>query len=173
MSLPFNSRERIAIIVSMSSAPEAPFQPPAQPPKVYRAMLQNPADGLPTVGTTNSSQLGARPGIDITVDAAGIVVLDGSGMSVAPGWRALDFTRIPRRLRHIVPSARGSPKAACFTMGVGQFQRGLVANGMELIPDSGQVPVAHGVVAPIHAVPLSQYQTDLESTRPDWQIDED
>jgi hypothetical protein len=56
-------------------------------------MKRDPADNLPVVGSTSSSELGARPGVDITVGAAGNVVLDASGMSVAPGWRNLDFTR--------------------------------------------------------------------------------
>src|SRR6185295_260259 len=92
----------------MSSPMAVPTPSPAPPPKVYRAMKRDPADNLPVVGSTSSSELGARPGIDITVDAARNVVLDASGMSVAPGWRDLDFTRIPKRLRHIMPGAAGS-----------------------------------------------------------------
>ena len=91
--------------------------PPTQPPKVYRAMRRDTADNLPIVGATSSSELGARPGIDITVDSAGNAVLDASGMSVAPGWRDLPFTRIPKRLQHIVPGATGANSTSCFTMG--------------------------------------------------------
>jgi len=135
-------------------------------------MKLDPIDNLPLVGSTNSSQLGARPGIDITVDMAGNVVLDSSGMSVAPGWRDLDFTRIPKRLREIMPGATGSDSTCCFTMGSGPFQSGVIASGLELIPDNGQGPAIHGVIAPVQAVPLAQYQTDLENTRTAWQIDE-
>ena len=63
--------------------------PPTQPPKVYRAMKRNPADNLPVVGATSSSELGARSGVDISVDAAGNVVRDGTGMSVSAAWRNL------------------------------------------------------------------------------------
>jgi hypothetical protein len=42
-------------------------------------MKRDAADGLPVVGSTGSSELGARPGIDITVDAGGKVILDASG----------------------------------------------------------------------------------------------
>jgi hypothetical protein len=64
---------------------------------------------------------------------AGNVVLDGtSGMSVAPGWRDLDFTRIPKRLRNIVPGATGANSTSCFTIGVGPFQNGLVAKEEEM-----------------------------------------
>src|SRR5258708_336634 len=140
----------------MSSPTAAPI-PLTQPPKVYRAMKRDPADNLPVVGTTSSSQLGAHPGVDITVDATGNVVLDASGMSVAPGWRYLKITRIPKRLRPIVPGAKGPNSTSCFTVGVGPFQNGVVANGLELIPDQGQIPV-HGVIAPVQVVPFAQYQ---------------
>ena len=135
-------------------------------------MKRDPADNLPVVGSTSSSELGARPGVDITVDPGGNVVLDDTGMSVAPAWRDLDFTRIPKRLRHIVPGATGANSNSCYTMGVGPFQNGPVANGLVLIPDHGQMPVTHGVIAPVQVVPLAVYQTDLENTRADWQIDE-
>jgi hypothetical protein len=135
-------------------------------------MKRDRTDDLPVVGTTNSAELGARPGIDITVDGAGNVVLDASGMSVAPGWRDLEFTRVPKRLRHIVPGASGANNTACYTMGVGPFQRGLFAAGLELIPDQGQAPATHGVIAPVHVVTLVEYQADLANTRASWQIDE-
>jgi len=124
------------------------------------------------VGSTSFSELGARAGVDITVDAAGNVDLDASGMSLAPGWRDLDFTRIPKRLRPIVPGVTGANSTSCFSMGAGPFQNGVVANGLELIADQGQAPVTHGVIAPVQVVPLAQYQTDLENTRAAWQIDE-
>ena len=135
-------------------------------------MKRDPADNLPVVGATSSSELGARPGIDITVDPAGNVVLDDTGMSVSAGWRNLDFTRIPKRLRHIVPGATGANSTACFIMGVGTFHNGVIAIGLELIPDQERAPVTHGVIAPVQVVPLAQYQTDLENTRAAWQIDE-
>jgi hypothetical protein len=134
-------------------------------------MKRDPMDNLPVIGSTSSCELGARPGIDITVDTAGNVVLDASGMSVAPNWRNLKITRIPKRLRHIVPGAKGPNSTSCFTMGVGSFQNGVVAIGLELIPDHGAAP-AHGVIAPAQVVPLSQYHLDLENTRAAWQIDE-
>jgi hypothetical protein len=135
-------------------------------------MKRDQADNLPVVGSTSSSELGARPGVDITVDAAGNVVLDSSGMSVAPRWRDLDFTRIPRRLRPLVPGATGANSTSCFMMGVGPFQNGIIASGLKLIPDQGQAPVTHGVIAPDQVVPLAEYQVNLEKTRADWQIDE-
>jgi hypothetical protein len=143
-----------------------------QAPRVYRAMKRDPKDNLPVVGSASSSELGARPGIDISMDAAGNVVLDASGISVAPGWRVLDFTRIPRRLKHIVPGATGANTNSCFKMGAAPFQSGVIANGLELIPDQGPAPITHGVIAPVQVVPLAHYQTDLANTRIAWQIDE-
>ena len=135
-------------------------------------MKRSPADNLPVVGSTSSSDLGARPGIDITVDSAGTVVLDASGMSVAPRWRDLDFTRVPKRLKHLVPGATGANSTSCFTMGAGLFQNGVFADGLELILDQAEAPVTHGVIAPVQVVQLARYQTDLENTRASWQIDE-
>ena len=135
-------------------------------------MKRDPVDNLPVVGSASSSELGARPGHDITVDSAGNVVRGNSGMSVSPSWRDIEFNRIPKRLRHIVPGAKGANITSCYTMGVGSFQKGIIANGLELIPDQVQGPVTHGVIAPVQVVPLGQFQSDLESTRASWQIDE-
>ncbi len=135
-------------------------------------MRRDVSDGLRLVGSNSSSELGARPGVDITVDPAGNVVLDESGMSVAPAWRNLEFTRIPKRLHSIVPGASGANSTSCFAMGVGTFQRNPVANGLELIPDQGPAPVTHGVIAPVQVVPTAEYQSDLANTRAAWQIDE-
>jgi len=135
-------------------------------------MRQDPSDGLPVVGSASSTELGARPGFDITADGAGNVVLDATGMSVAPRWRDLPITRIPRRLRHLVPGVTGSNSTACYALGVGPFRRGSVADGLELIPDQEPPPATHGVLAPVAVVPLDTYQADLQKTRAAWQIDE-
>lgn len=135
-------------------------------PKVYRAMKKD-SDDLPTVDQT-ATGLGVRPGTDINTDAAGNVELDGSGMSVAPAWRDLDLHRIPKRLKTIVPGARGSNNTYCFTTGSGPFQRGQFAQGLELIPDTE----THAAVAPAAIVPLATYEADLAATRSDWVIDE-
>ncbi len=135
-------------------------------------MRRDPVDGLPVVGSTSSSELGVRPGVDITIDEAGNVVLDEMGMSVSPGWRNLELARIPKRLGHIVPGARGANSMSCYAMGVGLFENGIVSTGLELIPDQGPDPVTHGVVAPVQAVLFAQYQEDLVNTRAAWQIDE-
>ena len=90
-------------------------------PKVYRAMKKD-ADDKPTVDQT-ATGLGVRTGTDINTDSTGNVVLDGNGMSVAPGWRNLELHRIPKRLGTLVPGARGSNSTHCFTTGGEPFQR--------------------------------------------------
>ncbi len=70
-------------------------------PKVYRAMKKD-NDEKPSVEQT-ASGLGVRLWADISIDATGNVVLDNSGMSVAPAWRDLELHRIPKRLRTLVP----------------------------------------------------------------------
>ena len=135
-------------------------------PKVYRAMKKDD-DGKPTVDQT-ATGLGVRPGTDINIDAAGNVLLDDNGMSVAPGWRNLELHRIPKRLGTIVSGSRGPNSTHCFTTGAGPFQRDPFAQGLELIPDIA----IHAAVAPVAVVPLAQYEADLAATRPDWVIDE-
>lgn len=135
-------------------------------------MRQDPSDGLPVVGSASSTELGVRPGFDITVDRAGNVVLDATGMSVAPRWRDLPPGRIPKRLRHLFPGASGSNNTACYALGAGPFRRGNVADGLELIPDQEPPPASHGVIAPVAVVPVDRYQSDLQNTRAVWQIDE-
>ena len=135
-------------------------------PKVFRTMKRDD-DGSPTVEPT-AKGLGARLGHDINVDLSGNVVLNDKGLSVSPSWRELLPYRIPKRLKHLYPPARGGDDVHCFTMGTGAFLRSAVAQGLEFIPDS----LIHGVIAPAQAVPLSVYQTDLGATRSSWQVDE-
>lgn len=155
-----------------AAVPRLDPPPPPVIPRVYRAMKRVVADNLPEVGTANSSQLGARPGPDVTVDAANNVVLDGKGMSVAPAWRDLDFTRIPRRLRPIFSGAIGPNTSACFAYGTGPFQAGAINADLVLAPDAGAAPVTHGVVSPSQVMPEAQYNGAIFATRPDWVVDE-
>lgn len=140
------------------------------PPLVYRAMLRWD-DGHPVVGH-EANKLGVRPGVDIHTDDAGLTMLDGSGMSVSPGWRQLPVFRIPKRLRGLFPGAAGADTTSCFRMGSGPFEREEITTRLELIPDEGRPPVKHGVIAPTSIVLLPDYQSDLASTRTAWEIDE-
>ncbi len=133
-------------------------------PRVFRIMKKEP-DGLPTVGPTS---LGVRPGVDIELDVGNNVIVNRKGMSVAPNWRDINVSRIPRRLRSIVLGARGSKGSTCFRFGDGPFQQGPFANGLTLEPDSA----VHANVSPAAVAPLATYETDLAATRQNWQEDE-
>jgi len=100
------------------------------------------------------------------------VVLDGKGMSVAPSWRDLDYTRIPRRLRLKFPGAAGPNSSACFAHGAGPFQAATINANLVLAPDAGVGPVTHGVVLPSQVMPEAQYNGAIAATRPNWVIDE-
>ena len=130
-------------------------------PKVVRVMKRDD-DGLPTVGPS-SSTLGVRPGIDIDVDPQNNAISNDKGMSVAPSWKDISPRRIPKRL-----GGQGSNGTYVFVFGSGIFEQAVIADGLELLPDSP----THGVVRPIATVPLAQYETALAATRASWRIDE-
>ncbi len=135
-------------------------------PQVFRAMRKDD-DGFPTL-QQSASALGVRPGVDLEFNPQGNVLVNGKGMSVNPAWRVISILRIPRRLRNIMPGARGPNNTFCFRTGTGSFQQGDFAAGLTLEPDSAM----HGNIAPAQVVPLDQYETDLAATRLDWQVDE-
>jgi len=127
--------------------------------------MRKDADDKPTVSPTS---LGVRPGIDVDLDAQRNVLVNGKGMSVAPDWRDINVTRIPKRLRPQVPGAGGSNNTFCFRTGTGPFQQGAFSNRLTLEPDSA----IHGNVAPAQVAPLANFEADIAATRQDWQEDE-
>jgi hypothetical protein len=142
-------------------------------PTVFRSM-KAAADGLPVVGD-QSKELGVRvppnPHADIDVDPyTSLVVLNGSGMSVAENWRHLPGHLIPARLSPIEPRARGSDDLKCYRLGDGPFSPGPVANGLELVLKPGSSE--SGNLVPSVAVSVSQFQADLAGTREQWVVDE-
>ena len=128
-------------------------------PKVFRVMKRD-EDGLPMVAPA-SNALGVRPGTDIDVDQQNYAIPNDKGMSVSPSWKDISLRRIPRRL-----GGQGSNGSAAF--GAGPFHQAMIADGLELLPDS----LTHGVIRPTQLVPLAQYQAYLAATRADWRIDE-
>ena len=89
-------------------------------------------------------------------------------MSVAPDWRLLPPWRIPHRLAHIVPQARGRNEDACWRLGEGDFLADLIGEQLSFIPDR----LNHGVVEPAFVMRFDEYQAALADTRDDWLIDE-
>ncbi len=128
---------------------------------VFRAMKRD-ADGFPTVAPS-ASALGVRLGVDVDIDAQNQVIVNEKGMSVSPSWRSLSVFRIPKRL-----GGQGSNNTHCFKMGAGVFEQAVIAERLELIPDSD----VHGVIRAIQSVPLTQYEVDLGATRTRWMIEE-
>jgi hypothetical protein len=132
-------------------------------PLVFRVMKKD-TDGFPAVSPTS---LGVRP-LDVDVDSANNVQVNGKGMSVSPGWRDINITRVPKRLRQKLAGASGSNNSSCFRAGTGPFQQAPFAKGLTLEPDSA----THGNIAPEVIVPFDEYRNDLEATRQDWKEDE-
>lgn len=133
-------------------------------PRVFRVMRRD-VDNLPTISPTS---LGVRAGTDVDLDSQGKVLVNGKGMSVAPNWRDINVTRVPKRLRPLLPGAAGSNAWSCFCAGTGPFEPGAFSRGLSLEPDSA----THGVLAPAEVVPLATYEADLAATRASWQVDE-
>ena len=128
---------------------------------IYRVMEQ---DGeYPMVGDT-SNRLGVRAGTDLAVDEHGSVRPGKGGMSVAPEWKLLPYFLIPKRLRPLVPAARGTNARRCWKMGEGLFEPGDVAEGLTLRPDRP----GHGVVEPRELTSLGAFQAALAATRESW-----
>jgi hypothetical protein len=140
-------------------------------PKIYRVMAKE-ADGGPLVEQSGKG-LGVRDtglagGPDIVLDDAGIVVLNGEGMSVAPSLGAMLPILIPKRLKDKYPQARGSSGRYCFAMGQGPFVPSGVAAGLVLTVTSPK----HGNVVPAHAVSLERFRSDIAATRSAWFVEE-
>lgn len=147
-------------------------------PVVYRAMTRD-GDGKPCVGST-ARTLGVRlpPDryADVRPDENGYVGPESGGMSVARGWRDLPTHRIPRRLRHKMPDARGNyDEDSCFRMGDGPFEQSQVSEKLILVPDEADIGdrVVHGVITPAYVVALTSYQSALTETRERWVIAEE
>ena len=128
---------------------------------IYRVMEQE--GDYPMIGDT-SNRLGVRPGTDLPVDGNGKVRPGTGGMSVAPDLRSLPYFLIPKRLRSLVPKARGSNARRCWKTGEGPFEPGNVAKGLTLRPDSPN----HGVVEPDESTSLAAFQVALAAMREFW-----
>jgi hypothetical protein len=121
---------------------------------VFRAMKQEP-DGLPRIGRSGR-ELGVRiegPHIDIATDETGMVEPKTGGMSVAAG-SAKNLPK-PRRPR----SLGGEGRDPVFKIAAADGPRSLCIR-VDNHP--------HALIEPGERVPLSVFETDLESTRTFW-----
>jgi len=125
---------------------------------LYRTMRAE-ADRKPAVGAS-ATCLGARPGIDLPVEAEGLVRPRTGGMSVtADDPREIDRVRRPR--------ARG-----------GESRHPLFLLDAALLPVSLACrpippPLSHHAVEPTARCPFEDYQAALASTRDDWRYVDD
>jgi hypothetical protein len=137
-------------------------------PLVFRTMKKEGEQ--PKIGRS-ATTLGVRvltERADIPVDASGCVSPSTGGMSVAPAWRQLPAHRVPARLKHLCPKARGQNDVHCWRIGNGEFVDGPLASGLNVRLDSA----THGLVEPADIVPLDIYEADLAATLHQWMIDE-
>jgi len=139
--------------------------------KIFRVMSSN--GDQPAIGRS-ARCLGVRvaPGetADIAPDFAGMVSPGHGGMSVAPCFEDLPFTRVPVRFRRICPEARGNDGDSIWKHGDGPFVSSSVANDLVLRPDEKRR--GHGFVEPKSTVPLQRYEEALAATAREWGIDE-
>lgn len=122
--------------------------------KLFRGMKEN-AVGEPEIGSS-ARKLGVRPGIDLPVSTAGIVVGPGQGgMSVSPD----DPMYLPEHRRP--PEFRGDGRDLIWTIGEGHL-----GEKLRYRPDPSTP--RHGFVEPANAMPIEEYQHALAETRESW-----
>ena len=143
-------------------------------PKVYRGMFAS--EGHPKIGsgknllgvvTPDGGPPGAAP--DVIPDQRGHLTPGSGGMSVAPTAADLPAHRLPARLRDRgVFKARGDDKLLVWSLGIGPYLDGPVAEGLRLRLDSD----AHALVEPIVDMHVDEFRQHLAATVNDWVVDE-
>jgi len=126
--------------------------------------------GFPEVGTA-SHMLGARVSVDISPDNDDYVYPDTGGISVARSLNDLLPHLIPKRLRDHFEDAAGSSRRFVWSMGAGKFSEGSIDKKLFLRrkPENAQGKV-QGLVEPALIMLLTEYQTALAATRPQWSL---
>jgi hypothetical protein len=136
-------------------------------PLIFRAMKME--DGKPAVAARRDSLgviAGEPPIGDIPVGDHGIVAPDTGGMSVAPSWKDLPPSRIPKRLKSVFRAATGSNQYHCWFMGEGNFASGNLTEGLYVRQDKA----THGLVEPESAMLFDTFQELLANTRDQWRL---
>ena len=86
------------------------------------------------------------------------------GLSVVPSWRDLPPGRIPKRLKSLMPDARGSNRFFCWCMGNGDFVDKALGKDLSLTVDEPK----HGFIGPVRSMSPDQFQAALANTRTLW-----
>lgn len=113
-------------------------------------------DGQPEPGRT-ARTLGARPGVDIPVDADGFV--HGGHGGVSRRIRRIGFRGTADR-----PSHGGTGKDSVWELAVARLGEKLVYRHDPLMP------ALHGFVEPAFAMSFEEYEAALAATRRDWRL---
>lgn len=137
-------------------------------PKIYRVMKV--AEGKPSI-EEGASTLSARVPRDISADSMGLVQPGTGGVSVSESMRDLPSWFVPKRLRELVPEARGSNSNFVWSMGQGPFADGAVA--ARLLLRREPTNLSKGFVEPDTEMALQEYQEALRATRDAWAVDEE
>jgi hypothetical protein len=138
--------------------------------EVFRSMAR---DGeYPVVAPSRDALgvvFGPPPDGDIEVITSQVYPGTG-GLSVAPTWRDLPPGRIPKRLKRLLPEARGSNRFYCWRMGSGDFADETMNQDLKLTVDEPR----HGFIGPTRAMTADDFQVAVAATRTMWhRIDED
>jgi len=124
--------------------------------RLYRSM-QNDREGKPRTGQS-ARRLGARPRIDIPLEADGKVLPETGGMSVSPGSpRNLPSHRRP-------PEWGGTGKDPVWEIGSEELPSELTYRAD---PDD---PDRHGFVEPTMRMHFDAYEQSLEGTQILWEV---
>jgi hypothetical protein len=141
-------------------------------PTIFRTMKED-LDGGPVVGN-DSKELGVRVfpanNPDVTLDNVNMVLMNGEGMSVAIHWSVLLPHLIPRRLKPLLPDARGSDSLSCYRIGSGRFESGPLNEELNLALKPGKASL--GNLVPNRSMSINEFQGALAATRTHWRKDE-
>src|SRR4051812_5520371 len=93
----------------------------------------------------------------------GTCIPGAGGISVYASLRTIPAEMVPKRLRPILPFARGSNNLKVWALGEGTFEAGTVAAGLWLRIDP-ENPL-HGFIEPDAIMSITAYESALVATR--------
>jgi hypothetical protein len=132
-------------------------------PTVFRSMKLDATDGMPLRGQT-ATTLGIRQS-DFDIDpVTTMVAKNGKGTSVSPSCGQLPQALRPAKF----PGGLGGKNLVCFKIGIGPWQAGIVAPGLDLFPDPNDP--GHGYITPEVPMLLKDLEDAIEATRANWHI---
>ena len=131
--------------------------------RVLRSMWADDTAHRPLIAD-NANALGIRPGIDLPVETGGLVKPGTGGMSVSPAITDMPNHKIPRRMRAVYPSARGSNDLICWVLDGMNWGDAEINDDLSLRCDRP----THGMIEPGSEMDLDMYRAALVATQPMW-----